>query len=75
MGDKPKRYDVRDHKVCEHCKYYYAYTGCCGYYFETGQIRTVANGKKRLPKGMCDKFVKGKANTAARREAFCNGQL
>jgi len=70
-----KVYDVKDHQVCECCKYYYSYTGCCGYYFETGQIRTVANGKRRLPKGKCDKFVKGKADTAARKEAFCIGRL
>ena len=70
-----KVYNVKDHQVCEHCKYYYSYTGCCGYYFETGQIRTVANGKRRLPKGKCDKFVAGKADTAARKEAFCIGRL
>jgi len=35
----------------------------------------VANGKRRLPKGKCDKFTKGKVDTAARREAFLNGKL
>lgn len=73
--DKPKIYDVRSHKVCEHCKYYYSHTGCCGFYFETGKLRTVSKGKIRLPKGKCDKFTKGKVDTAARREAFLNGKL
>lgn len=77
MADRgrPKMYDVKDYTVCEHCKYFYSYTGCCGYYFETGKLRTMANGKRRLPKGMCDKFTKGKVDTAARREAFLNGKL
>ena len=72
---RPKFYNVKDHTVCEQCKYYYSYTGCCGYYFETGELRTVKFGKKRLPKGKCDKFVAGKVDTAARREAFLNGRL
>lgn len=77
MADRgrPKMYDVKNHKVCEHCKYYYSYTGCCGFYFETGKLRTASKGKIRLPKGKCDKFVEGKADTAARREAFCLGKL
>lgn len=77
MADRgrPKMYDVKDHQVCEHCKYYYLSTGCCGYYFEAGELRTVKFGKKRLPKGKCDKFEEGKADTAARREAFCLGKL
>lgn len=75
MGDKAKLYNIQDHKVCEHCKYYYSYTGCCGYYLETGELRTASMGKIRLPKGKCDKFITGKVDTAARKEAFCIGRL
>ena len=72
---RPKLYDVRDHQVCEHCKYHYSYADCYGYYLETGELRTAKAGKIRLPKGKCDKFKPGKADTAARREAFCLGRL
>ena len=72
---KPELYDVKDHQVCEHCKYWYSYSGMCGYYLETGELRTAKAGKIRLPKGKCDKFKPGKADTAARREAFCLGRL
>jgi len=72
---RPKLYDIKDHKVCEHCKYWYSYSALCGYLLETGELRTAKSGKIRLPKGKCDKFTEGKADTAARKEAFCIGRL
>lgn len=72
---RPKLYDVKNRKLCEHCKYHYSQADCCGYYLETGELRTVSMGKKRLPKGKCDKFTEGRVDTAARREAFCNGRF
>lgn len=75
MTEKVKLYDVKNRKICDQCKYHYSYADCCGYYFETGELRTVKMGKRLLPKGKCDKFTPGKPDTAARKEAFCIGRL
>ena len=73
VGDIKRMLD----RECEYCANYKDYEmkngeygkSCCKWdcAFEPKEIR--------LPKGKCDKFKPGKADTAARREAFCLGRL
>lgn len=69
MG-RPKLYDTRDQNRCKECKYWYSYAEMCGYLLVEGHSRVFENGKRRLPKGKCDKFaeIDGK-----RRESFNYG--
>lgn len=59
MG-RPRQYDVKDRKICQSCKYYYASTEACGYLLMTGHSRTIgSNGRRRIAKGKCDRFDSG----------------
>ena len=66
-----KVYDVKNKKLCQHCKYWYSYADICGYSITTNELRTVKMGKRRLPKGKCDKYEPG--SSSDRREAFNHG--
>ena len=70
MG-RPKLYDVSYRQICKTCKYWYTYAEMCGYSSAEEECRTVKMGKKRLPKGMCDKYTEGKSSE--RRIPFNHG--
>lgn len=59
---------VKIEDKCWTCKYRYIYTGfgkpnvLCDYRDHTEELRTVADGKKRLKKGYCDKYEEMKGN-------------
>ena len=57
--------DVRNRKVCENCKYCKHGGGVnnskikfCDYTMVEGKSRCFVLGKRRIPKGFCDKFEK-----------------
>lgn len=56
--------DVRNRKICEKCKYCKHGGGVsgskvkfCDYTMSEGKSRCFVLGKRRIPKGFCDKFV------------------
>ena len=57
--------DVRNRKVCRECKYCMHGGGVpgsritfCNYTIQEGKSRCFVLGKRRIPKGFCDKFTK-----------------
>ena len=67
---RPKIYDLRDQNRCKSCKYWYSYAEMCGYLLMEGHSRTLKDGKRRLPKGKCDKYTEADGK---RRESFNYG--
>ena len=67
---RPDIYDITDHKKCQDCKYWYSYADMCGYLLMKGHSRTIDNRRPKLPKGMCDSYVK---TDGKRRESFNEG--
>ena len=68
-----KLYYVGDRKKCKSCVYWYTYAEMCGYSNAEDEVRTVKMGKRRLPKGHCDKYKEG--DRKERRTAFNHGSI
>ena len=52
-----------EHATCKKCKYRYLLNQAeiaCNYMDVTGKSRVFKDGKKVIPDGFCDKFVKGR---------------
>ena len=61
--------DVRDRKACQDCKYCKhgggvvgSHVKFCDYITAHGKSRCFVLGKRRIPKGFCDKFEKKERN-------------